>query len=138
MFQICSSGSDSYDEPPVQEPDYVTGCEPETLFVLFGGDKVRLKGARGHIPNAAVKDDDIVGPIVRGNWFNGLIFLLTASERKKTTPPPEEATTDSEEYVFSKVPFVHDRLELQIKLGGGRIVKSTSQLGIFHFLVFFF
>lgn len=117
-------------DPQWLSPKYIAGCEPEVLsYTPTPESRIKLKNISGKLPKSSTEiDDNVVGPLITGDWFKGMNFLLTCSERCIEMNVSDEIATDNEDYQFTKVPFVSDRLELQIKLGGGRLYTSVDDI----------
>lgn len=124
------SGNDDIPEPQVTTITHITGCEDEVLLQPPAPESaIRLKNISGKLPRFANPiDNSIVGPINAGQWFKGMFFLLTSNSRRVNVIPNMDASTDSEDFQFTNIPFVYDRLELQIRLGQGTILYSTADI----------
>lgn len=131
--QPMATSSSEYDEipePPVNTAVHITGCEEEVLLQPPAPEcAIKLKNISGKLPRSTNQiDDNIVGPIVSGQWFKGMFFLLTSNSRSVNVIANMDASTDSEDFQFTNIPFVYDRLELQIRLGQGTILYSTKDI----------
>lgn len=123
-FASYASSASSDDSDPLVPPlEVAEGCDPEKKFyVPFREINLRSKFFE---PNK--KNCDLLGPLQEGDWFKGLAFILTCSKYCQPVDK-QEMVSDDENYVFSRVPFVYNHLVAQIKLGGGKIFESYSNV----------
>lgn len=115
-----SEGSEFRDE----SKQLIPGCDPEqTFFLPFTDDK--LKGKK---ITASAKNEEILGPLNEGNWFKGFAFILTCSKYCVSVSRQDILGSDDENFVFTKIPFVYDHLQAQIRMAGGLVFDSYSDV----------
>lgn len=119
-----SSAASSDDSEAQGEADVViAGCEAEqSFYVPYLDDKIKGKNT-----TPSNKEADVLGPLIKGNWFKGLAFILTCS-KSCVSVARQDVVTDDESFVFTEIPYVYSHLEAQIKLGGGCIFDSYSDV----------
>lgn len=107
----------------------VMGCEVETYNPQNLTSTIKLKNVQGKAPKRGNKQEDLLlGPLnIKGSWFKGYQFLITCSTRELANTS-EDVQTDNEDYPFTKIPFVFDRLLQQIKLGGGEVLEKFEEV----------
>lgn len=140
LATASDSDDDGHDDATLNVDD-VAGVEPESHGVYENGIKLKGKTVAGKMRFSRTKTNDvdatILGPIPdEGSvFFKNLHILLTCTRPQSPKPKAIDtnssgngASTDSENYKFSTIPFVKDRLKLQLEMGGALVYNTFDDI----------